>query len=155
MVISKKKTDDSIAQIIDVNTRGLGNVGQGPDGVFLTPGKDGLVMPFGKDVFVHACNYMDEALDSIMIRNNIKLEEMSYLIPHQANERIIRNLGKRLNMKSGSVLSNISQLGNTGCASTGICLSQNIDMIKKEKALVGFTVFGGGYSSGAMLMKFI
>ncbi len=144
-----------MAEIVDVFTRGLGHIGKGPEGVYLTPGKDGLLMPFGKDVFIHACNFMEEALNVIFERNNRKLDEMNYLISHQANERIIRNLGKRLNMLNGSVLSNIDRLGNTGCASTAICMSENIDTLKAKKALLGVTVFGGGYSSGSMMLQFL
>ena len=47
---------------------------------------------------------------------------------------------------------NIDKLGNTGCASTPIAFSQNQDKFKKNE-LIGITVFGGGYSSGAILLK--
>ncbi len=154
MVITKEKTQDTIAKIVDVYTRGLGHIGKGPEGVQLIPGKEGLIMPFGKDVFIHACNYMEEALNVIFARNNRSLDEMDYLIPHQANDRIIKNIGKRLNKVNGSVLTNIARLGNTGCASTAICMSENLETLKLNKALVGVAVFGGGYSSGSMMLQF-
>lgn len=155
MVITKDKTTNSSAEILDIYTRGLGHIGQGPKGVYLTPADEGLMMPNGRDVFIHAITYMEEALLTILERNHVTVEEMDYVIPHQANQRIIKNLSQRLKKKDGTVLSNIEHLGNTGCASTAICLSENIDKIKKKDAIVGLTVFGGGYSSGAMLMKFI
>lgn len=155
MVITKEKTTNSSAEIIDIYTRGLGHIGQGPDGVYLKPAKEGLMMPNGKDVFIHAITYMEEALLTILKRNHITVEQMDYVIPHQANQRIIKNLSNRLNKKNGTILSNIGRLGNTGCASTAICLSENMDLIRKKGAIVGLTVFGGGYSSGSMLLKFI
>lgn len=155
MIITKDKTSDSKAEILDIYTRGLGHIGQGPNGVYLTPGKEGLMMPNGRDVFINAIIYMEEALMTILDRNSITVEQMDYVIPHQANQRIIKNLSQRLNKPNGAVLSNIEHLGNTGCASTAICLSQNMGSISKKDTIVALTVFGGGYSSGSMLMKFI
>lgn len=155
MLITKEKSANSIAEILDIYTRGLAHIGQGPDGVYLTPGKEGLKMPNGRDVFINAITYMEEALYTILERNNLSADEMDYVIPHQANQRIINNLANRMNKKNGTILSNIDRLGNTGCASTAICLSENIKSIKKPGVTVGLTVFGGGYSSGALLMKFL
>lgn len=134
-------------------TGGLGDVGQGPDAVFLTPGKQGLLMPNGRDVFINACEYMEKGLIEVLAENDLKAEDLDYIIPHQANNRIIINLGKRLKVSQKKIFSNIEHLGNTGCASTGICLSENIDKIKKGQ-LTAITVFGGGYSYGAALIQF-
>ncbi|MDR1699193.1 MAG: ketoacyl-ACP synthase III, partial [Prevotellaceae bacterium] len=76
-------------RIIDTFTRGLGHVGCGPDGVYLQPGIDGLQMPDGRDVFQHACEYMVEALRTILTNNNLSINDLNYIIPHQANQRIV------------------------------------------------------------------
>jgi 3-oxoacyl-[acyl-carrier-protein] synthase-3 len=140
-------------EILNIFTRGLGHIGKGTDAVYLRPGDGGLQMPDGRDVFMHACNFMRVALENSLENCNLSLEDLDYIIPHQANQRIIANLIKQLSLSSKKVLTNISELGNTGCASTGICLSQNIDKIS-EDSIVGLTVFGGGYSAGALIIRF-
>jgi 3-oxoacyl-[acyl-carrier-protein] synthase-3 len=140
-------------EILNIFTRGLGHIGKGTDAVYLRPGDGGLQMPDGRDVFMHACNFMRVALENSLENCNLALEDLDYIIPHQANQRIIANLIKQLSLSSKKVLTNISELGNTGCASTGICLSQNIDKIP-EDSIVGITVFGGGYSAGALILRF-
>jgi len=140
-------------EILNIFTRGLGHIGKGTEAVFLRPGDGGLQMPDGRDVFLHACNFMRVALEMTLESCNLTIEDLDFIIPHQANHRIIANLIKQLSILPRKVLTNIQELGNTGCASTGICLSQNIDMIPAD-SLVGITVFGGGYSAGALLVRF-
>ena len=77
---------------------------------------------------------------------------MDYLIPHQANIRIINKVAENLNLPEDRVFININELGNTGCPSSPIALSQNMEKIKKGDKLV-MSVFGGGYSSGAAIFE--
>ena len=151
--ISEDAIGKKPGEILNIFTRGLGHVGKADESVYLRPGKDGLQMPDGRDVFIHACNFMRVALEKSLEGCNLQVEDIDYIIPHQANDRIIVNLMKQLNLAPGKVFSNIASLGNTGSASTGICLSQNINKIA-EDSLVGITVFGGGYSAGAMIIRF-
>lgn len=153
LFISDESMGAKPGEILNVFTRGLGNIGKGTDSVYLRPKDGGLQMPDGRDVFMHACNFMRVALEHSLENCRLSMEDLDFIIPHQANQRIIANLIKQLNLPSKKVLTNISELGNTGCASTGICLSQNIDKIP-EDSLVGITVFGGGYSAGALVLRF-
>lgn len=153
MTVTKEDVTGDQPCIIDICTKGLGHIGQGPEAVFLIPRKNGLEMPNGRDVFIHACEYMEDSLSTLAKRNGIQLSDLDYLIPHQANDRIIVNLSRRLKFDRKNIFSNIEKLGNTGCASTGICLSQNFYKIETG-SLLGVTVFGGGYSSGGMLIQF-
>jgi len=150
--ISKEKINENEAEIIDVFTRGLGHVGKGPDGVYLRPAIDGLVMPDGRDVFQNACGFMIEALETVLKNNGLTIEDLNYIIPHQANQRIVINIARQLKLNIDLFLGNIHELGNTGCASTPIVLSQQWDKFKKGD-LIGITVFGGGYSSGSLLVQ--
>jgi 3-oxoacyl-[acyl-carrier-protein] synthase-3 len=85
--------------------------------------------------------------------NNLGINDLDYIIPHQANMRIMDHIAHSLQIPGEKMLSNIETLGNTGCASTLIAIDQNKDkMISGKK--IGFTVFGGGYSTGSMLMEF-
>lgn len=153
LFISDEPIGEKPGEVLNIFTRGLGHVGKGTDAVYLRPGDGGLQMPDGRDVFMHACNFMRVALEHSLENCHLTIEDLDFIIPHQANQRIIANLIKQLNLPSKKVLTNISELGNTGCASTGICLSQNIDKIPMD-SLVGITVFGGGYSAGALVIRF-
>ena len=111
-----------------------------------------LKMPFGKDIFVNASKYMISEVKNIMKKNHMALEKIVHLIPHQANSRIISQVVESLDLKNAEPIMNIEDMGNTGCASTMIGLSQNWSRFKKGELIV-VTVFGGGYSSGAMLLE--
>lgn len=153
LFISEEPVGIKPGEILNIFTRGLGHIGKGTESVYLRPNEGGLQMPDGRDVFMHACNFMRVALEQSLEGCNLAIDDLDFIIPHQANQRIIANLIKQLNLQPKKVLTNISELGNTGCASTGICLSQNLDKIPDD-SLVGITVFGGGYSAGAFVIRF-
>lgn len=152
VLISKERFSEGDIQILDLNTTGLAHIGKGTEGVYLRPRNGGLQMPYGKDIFVHASKYMASEIKNILKRNNFTSEDIDHLIPHQANSRIIANITQSLGLRNGQLIMNIEEIGNTGCASTLIALSQNWDRFRKDELIV-VTVFGGGYSSGAMLLK--
>jgi len=153
LFISDEPMGNKPGEILNIYTRGLAHIGKGTEAVYLRPAEGGLVMPDGRDVFMHACNYMRIALEKTLEDCNLAIADLDFIIPHQANHRIIANLIKQFDIQPQKVLTNIEQLGNTGCASTGICLSQNLKNIPAD-SLVGITVFGGGYSAGALLVRF-
>ena len=151
LITNQRYSADDI-EIIDVNTTGLGHIGKSIDAVYVRPHNGGIRMPFGKDVFQNACIYMMREAEQILNKNDILLNQLKYFIPHQANARIIDFVAKKLNLEPSCVLSNIEQLGNTGSASTPIVLSQNMGKYKQNDIIV-ISVFGGGYSSGAVLLR--
>ncbi len=153
VVISKEKERDTNPEIVDIYTEGLGHIGKADEAVYLRPNNGKLEMPIGKDVFVNACTYMSKAVELIAERNNITIDDIDYVIPHQANIRIMNNVANGLNIPNEKVIENVSKLGNTGSASTLIALSQNYSRIQTGDDVV-FTVFGGGYSTGAIYLKF-
>ena len=152
LLITKERKNENDIEIIEVRTEGLANVGKGTVGVGLQPLKEGIKMRYGKDVFVHACNYMTKSTTDILSNNGYSIGDLDYLIPHQANVRIINNVAEQLGINKENCIINVERLGNTGCASTAIGLSENIEKIRESK-LCCLTVFGGGYSSGAALLK--
>ncbi len=153
LFISDEPIGPKPGEILNIFTRGLGHIGKGTEAVYLRPAEGGLQMPDGRDVFMHACNFMRVALETTLLNCHLTVEDLDFIIPHQANHRIIANLIKQLNILPKKVFTNIQELGNTGCASTGICLSQNLSKIPTD-SLVGITVFGGGYSAGAVLVRY-
>jgi 3-oxoacyl-[acyl-carrier-protein] synthase III len=152
LFISKEKVSEKDMKIVDVNTTGLANIGKGVEGVYLRPNGGGLKMPHGREVFVKASKYMISEVKDLLHKNHLTLENINYLIPHQANTRIISNIAGSLGLSKGEMIANMEETGNTGCASTIIALSQNWDRFLSDELIV-ITVFGGGYSSGAMLIK--
>lgn len=150
--LSTNRQSDNDAEIKQIYTRGLGNVGKGPEGVRLRPKEGGIAMPDGKDVFIHACKYMIQALDGVTLPEGLKIQDLRYIICHQANKRIVANVANQLELEDDRFLNNIEELGNTGSASAAIVFAQNRDKFKKGD-YIGLTVFGGGYSCGAFLVK--
>lgn len=139
-------------EIDAIYTAGLGNVSKGPEGVKLRPKEEGIMMPFGKDVFVNACKYMIDALDNAgKMKGNIKASELDKIICHQANLRIVANVAHQLGLDMDHFDNNIGELGNTGSVGVALVFAQNRDKYKSGDK-IGLTVFGGGYSCGAALI---
>ena len=149
--ISKERINENDAEIIDIYTRGLAHLGKANIAVSLQPKEIGISMPEGKDVFIHACKYMKEALLTVLARNGLTIDDLDYMAGHQANMRILANVAQDLKLGDSQLLVNIEQLGNTGSPSNMIAISQNWDKFKKGD-LIGGTVFGGGYSCGSYLI---
>lgn len=151
--VSKERQSENDIEILDIFTEGLGDVGKGPAGVKLRPGEDGITMPDGRDVFIHACKYMIYALNHSLENTGLKIEDINKLICHQANKRIVAQVAHMLDKPLDDFLNNIETLGNTGSASVALVLSQNADKFSKGDK-VALMVFGGGYSCGCFIVRF-
>lgn len=151
--ISKEKQAPTDIRILDVFTEGLGHVGKGPDGVRLRPKEDGIAMPDGRDVFIHACRYMIYALNTALEHQGLTVDDVKHLICHQANKRIVAQVAHQLGKPMSLFLNNIEELGNTGSASAPLVLAQNRNVFAPgERAAL--MVFGGGYSCGCFVVEF-
>jgi 3-oxoacyl-[acyl-carrier-protein] synthase III len=139
-------------EVIDVYTRGAACDGKADEGVLLQPGRSGLFMPNGRDVFLHACHYMASVTNEIVQKNGFLLEDIAYLIPHQANLRITKNVAEQLGTPLDRVISNVEEYGNTGCVGVGLGLSDNPEKFNSGDIIV-MSVFGGGYGYGAALLR--
>jgi 3-oxoacyl-[acyl-carrier-protein] synthase-3 len=153
LFVSKERISEDEPEILTITTRGLGHIGKGPTGVNLSLVNGGIQMLDGKDVFSNATHHMIEALNTVAKNSNITIENMDYIIAHQANMRIISSMLYLLNVPEHKSLNNIKKYGNTGSASAFLVLMENWHLFKKNM-LVGLTVFGGGYSSGGILVRF-
>ena len=151
--ISTVKYRERDAKILSIYTQGLGHVGKSTGAVYLRPRHGGIGMPDGKDVFINACHYMVDALNKAGEACGKRLEDLSYISSHQANQRIIRNISRQTGFPEERFLMNIETRGNTGSPSCALSLSENLEKIQPGD-LVGLTVFGGGYSCGAMFLQF-
>ncbi len=153
MFLSDERYGENEPVINDVVTKGLAHIGKGPNGVGLYPNNGGITMKDGRDVFRYACSYMMSTLEELLMRNSMTVNDVAYLVCHQANLRIVNHIADQWNLHESRFFNNIRELGNTGSASAILALSQNIKKIKHGE-YIGLTVFGGGYSSGAMLIRF-
>ena len=105
----------------------------------------------GRFVFKHAVADMIESSDTIMKRNNLTIEDVDYLIPHQANLRIIEAIAERFNVPEEKLIVNIQNYGNTSAASIPLCLSEFEHKFKKGDKLI-LTAFGAGFTWGALYL---
>lgn len=150
--LSKERQSDKDIKILDVFTEGLGDLGKGPDGVRLRPKEDGITMPDGRDVFIHACRYMIHALNNSLENTGLTKDDISKYICHQANKRIVAQVAHQLDLDMDRFINNIEELGNTGSASAALVLAQNAESLEKGDK-VALMVFGGGYSCGCFIVE--
>jgi 3-oxoacyl-[acyl-carrier-protein] synthase-3 len=102
----------------------------------------------GKTVFKYAVSEMTNAVEQIIERNEIDPEKISYLVPHQANKRIIDAIAKRVGLTDQKVMSNIEYFGNTTAATLPLLLKDYESKLSPGDRLV-FAAFGGGFTWGA------
>ncbi|MBO0949886.1 3-oxoacyl-ACP synthase III family protein [Fibrella forsythiae] len=152
LLITKERQSEGDLTIKGLLTGGAAHAGKAVEAVVLQPLVKGVIMPYGRDVFQNACIYMPKASLQILERHGLTAADVDYVLPHQANLRISRNVMQTLGLPEEKLLSNIQYLGNTGCAGCAIALSEHWDSFKKGERIV-VTVFGGGYSYGAMLIE--
>ncbi|HET6894966.1 MAG TPA: beta-ketoacyl-ACP synthase III [Candidatus Baltobacteraceae bacterium] len=108
----------------------------------------------GREVFKFAVTKMIEATDSALRKANLEKSDVDWLIPHQANKRIIDSAAKYLQMPEEKVIVNIHEYGNTSAASIPIALSEAVQSGKiKDGDVIVFVGFGGGLSWGAITWR--
>ena len=108
----------------------------------------------GREIFKFATKVMEESIVEILEKENIKIEEIDAIIPHQANLRIIDYVVKRLGIPREKFITNLQNYGNTSGASIPIALCESIDEgnLKKGDNII-MVGFGGGLTWGAALIK--
>ena len=108
----------------------------------------------GREIFKFATKVMEESIVEILEKENIKIEEIDAIIPHQANLRIIDYVGKRLGIPREKFVTNLQNYGNTSGASIPIALCESINEgnLKKGDNII-MVGFGGGLTWGAALIK--
>lgn len=114
--------------------------------------KQHYVFQDGKTVFKFAVSNMADVSEKIMKRNNLESDDVAWLVPHQANKRIIDATARRMNLPEEKVMMNIHKYGNTTSATLPLCLLDYEKQLKKGDNLV-FASFGGGFTWGALYLK--
>ncbi|MEN8745217.1 MAG: beta-ketoacyl-ACP synthase III [Polaribacter sp.] len=106
----------------------------------------------GKTVFKHAVSNMADVSEQILTRNNLTEKDVQWLVPHQANKRIIEATANRVGLKSDKVMMNIHRYGNTTSATLPLLLADYENQLKKGDNLI-FAAFGGGFTWGSIYLK--
>lgn len=114
--------------------------------------KQHFVHQEGKTVFKYAVSNMADVSEKMLTRNNLTEEDIQWLVPHQANKRIIEATAKRVGVGSEKVMMNIHKYGNTTSATLPLLLADYEKELKKGDNLI-FAAFGGGFTWGAIYLK--
>lgn len=114
--------------------------------------KQHYIFQEGQSVFKFAVVGMADVSYQLLQRNGLTGDDVAFLVPHQANKRIIDATASRIGLSSEKVLMNIHRYGNTTSATIPLCLWDYESKLKKGDNLV-FAAFGGGFTWGATLVK--
>ena len=114
--------------------------------------KQHFVHQEGKTVFKYAVSNMADVAVKILERNNLTKDTVNWLVPHQANKRIIEATANRIGVEDEKVMMNIHKYGNTTSATLPLLLNDYEKELKKGDNLI-FAAFGGGFTWGAIYLK--
>jgi 3-oxoacyl-[acyl-carrier-protein] synthase-3 len=117
--------------------------------------KTGVLQMDGKEVFRHAVNSLASVVDELLLKLNIKSDLIDWLIPHQANTRIIQSTAKKLGMDMSKVILTIEKHGNTSAGSIPLALAEGVrDGRIKPGQLCLLDAMGAGFTWGAVLLRY-
>ncbi|OAV43384.1 beta-ketoacyl-ACP synthase III [Lewinella sp. 4G2] len=114
--------------------------------------REHFVRQNGAPVFKAAVSGMTSMVGEVMGRNNLTAENLDWLVPHQANIRIIQAISRMADLPMEKVMVNIQKYGNTTAGTLPLCLWDYENQLKKGDNLV-LTAFGGGFTWGALYLK--
>lgn len=114
--------------------------------------REHFVYQEGQQVFKFAVTNMAEVSAQIMERNKLTAEDVNWLVPHQANKRIIDATARRMGLDADKVMLNIQRYGNTTNGTLPLCLWDYEKQLKKGDNLI-FSAFGGGFTWGSIYLK--
>ncbi len=124
------------------------------DGGVSTTGKSGHIVMHGREVFKHAVNLMAQAVKAAFEENDMAVDDLDWLVPHQANSRIIESTAKKLSLPMERVVLTVQNHGNTSAASIPLAF----DVARKDGRIkaghtVLFEALGGGLTWGSALVS--
>lgn len=157
-------SDDGIDDVLSINISANGSIGQMiytnmpahncPLVEQADTVGDGLIHMNGKEVYKFAVSTVPAYVEDCILKSGLMADEIDYLIPHQANQRIIESIQNRLKYSDDKVISNIKYYGNTSAASIPIAL---VEGVEQGKIKLGSTAvlcgFGAGMTWGAAVVR--
>ncbi len=142
------KSDGSGKQYLNIKAGGSLN----PPSLETIKNKMHFVYQEGKQVFKFAVTNMAAVSHDIMVRNNLTGDDVDWLVPHQANLRIISATADRMGLPMEKVMINIQKYGNTTAGTLPLCLWEWEKQLKKGDNLI-LAAFGGGFTWGSVYLK--
>lgn len=142
------RSDGSGAQYLHMKAGGS----KRPASVETVTKREHFIYQEGQAVFKFAVKGMADVSAELIERNNLTGNDISWLVPHQANKRIIDATANRMGLPAEKVMLNIERYGNTTAATIPLCLWEWENQLKKGEYLV-LAAFGGGFTWGATLIK--
>lgn len=142
------ETDGSKGMFIGINGVSINNIFASNEK------KDSLIFMNGREVFKFAVSKMPESVNKVLQDSGCTIDDIKYIIPHQANYRIIEAAAKKLGVSKDKFYINVNKYGNTSSASIPIALDEvnSRGLLKKGDKII-LTGFGGGLSFGAILLE--
>ena len=118
-------------------------------------GEAGGVIMKGNEVFKMAVNTLGRIVDETLEHNNLQKSDIDWLVPHQANLRIINATAKKLGLTTDNVVITVNKHGNTSAASVPLALDEAVrsGRIQRGETLL-LEAFGGGFTWGSALIKY-
>ncbi len=146
---------DSILRIDGVGRNHLYQVAGGsvkPASIETVKAKEHYIYQEGQPVFKWAVSKMADVSAEMMQKHEIKPEDLAWLVPHQANLRIIDATARRMGINKEQVMINIQKYGNTTSATLPLCLGDYEKQLKKGDKII-LAAFGGGFTWGSLYLK--
>ena len=142
------KTDGSGAEYLKMTAGGSAK----PASIETVLAKEHYIFQEGPAVFKFAVKGMADVSYELLERNHLTGDDIAWLVPHQANKRIIDATANRMGLSMDKVMINIQRYGNTTSATIPLCLWEWEKQLKKDDLIV-LAAFGGGFTWGATLVK--
>jgi 3-oxoacyl-[acyl-carrier-protein] synthase III len=159
VVLEESDQDDGIVDFIQYTEGDENCMLYQPAGGSLNPAseetvknKQHYIRQDGRSVFKKATEGMADVSLEIMEKNNLDADDIAWLVPHQANLRIIDATARRMGLSKDKVMVNINKYGNTTAATIPLCLDDWKDSLKKGDNII-LSAFGGGLTWGAIYLK--
>lgn len=151
-LIGKRENLDLGKPLLDIVSTCCFSKPDPTDSLTLSEGKS--IEMDGSEVFMNASRSMPEALQRACEKAKMNISDLEVVIPHQANQRIIDAVGRRLKKHKVAVFSNVRSYGNTSSTTIPLGLKDYLAGIDAEQEIqIGLTAFGGGYTYGAAVLK--
>ena len=124
------------------------------DGGPSTTGTSGYLRMEGKEVFRHAVQRMSEVVTTALDHNDLSIDQLDWLIPHQANKRIMDSIAKKLILPGEKIVITVDRQANTSAATIPLALAEaRTDGRLQPGQLVALTALGGGFAWGSALLR--
>lgn len=148
IVDSLHKSDGKGAQYLHLKAGGS----RRPSSIETVVNQEHYVFQNGRPVFKAAVSGMSDVVGKVMERNGLSTDDIRWLVPHQANKRIIETVAKMADFPMERIMMNIHKYGNTTAGTLPLCLTEYENQLKKGDNVI-LTAFGGGFTWGAIYIK--